>query len=167
VLFNLGHVYHELGHVREALAMFQRSRARSQTVDSIVRKLYAMIAQCHRTLGEHAQALAACKAGREYYPDDCELLFQTGLALLAHRDLAGAEQSFLQLIHRQEGAHFGSLDTGLKGYKARHNLAVIYVEQGRLVEAEAQWRAALAEHPGFAPALMGLEHLGRQRALAS
>ena len=87
--------------------------------------------------------------------------------MLAHGDLAGAEQSFLQLIHRREGAHFGSLDTGLKGYKARHNLAVIYVEQGRLAEAEAQWRAALAEQPAFTAALTGLEHLGRQRAMAS
>jgi len=87
--------------------------------------------------------------------------------LLAHRDLAGAEQSFLRLIEAREGAHFASLDTGLKGYKARHNLAVIYVEQGRLAEAEAQWRAALAEQPGFTPALIGLEQLCRQRAIAS
>jgi len=53
------------------------------------------------------------------------LLFQQGLALREHRDLAGAEQSFLRLLTAQEGAHFASLDTGLKGYKARHNLAVI------------------------------------------
>jgi len=76
-LFNLGHVYHE--QVREALSMFQRSLARSQAVDSIVRKLYAMIAQCHRTLGEHAQALAVCKhypvhpfahSPRDYFMED-------------------------------------------------------------------------------------------------
>jgi len=95
------------------------------------------------------------------------LLFQQGLALREHRDLAGAEQSFLRLLTAQEGAHFASLDTGLKGYKARHNLAVIYMEQGRLAEAEAQWRAALAEQPAFTAALTGLEHLGRQRAMAS
>src|SRR5207247_6425594 len=57
VLFNLGTVYQELGQVREALSMFQRSLARSQTVDAIVRKLHAMIAQCHPTWGKHAQAL--------------------------------------------------------------------------------------------------------------
>ena len=48
------------------------------------------------------------------------------------------------------------MDTGLAGYKARHNLAVVYREQGRLAEAETQWRAAVEEQPGFAPAWMGL-----------
>jgi hypothetical protein len=36
---------------------------------------------------------------------------------------------------------------------------VLYREQGRLAEAEAQWRAALAEQPQFTPALNGLKQL--------
>jgi len=53
-LFNLGCVFEELGQLREALPMLQRSLERSQPGDSIVRKLYALIAQCHRRLGEAA-----------------------------------------------------------------------------------------------------------------
>ncbi len=40
--------------------------------------------------------------------------------------------------------------------KARHNLAVIYQEQGRLAEAEEQWRTAVASEPHFLPAWVGL-----------
>ena len=165
-LFNLGMVFQELGQVREALARFQRSLERSEPGDSIVRKLYALIVQCHRNLGETQPALAACQAGRGHYPEDCELLFQQALLLLETRNPAEAERCFLHLLEKREGAHFASLDLGLQGYKARHNLAVLYYEQGRLAEAEAQWRAALAEQPNFAPARGALEKLTAPHAIA-
>jgi len=167
-LFNLGCVFQELGQIREALPLLERSLARSQAGDSIVRKLYALIVQCHRQLGEHDQALAACKTGQQHYPQDCELLFQEGLVRREHGDRVGAERCFLHLMQNREGAHFASLDTGLRSHKARHNLAVLYREQGRLAEAEAQWRAALAEQPQFTPALNGLKQLlGARQAVAS
>jgi tetratricopeptide (TPR) repeat protein len=58
-----------------------------------------------------------------------------------------------------------SVDVGLRGYKARHNLAVLCQEEGRLAEAEMHWQAALAEQPDFAPGLLGLAevYLTQQR----
>jgi FkbM family methyltransferase len=56
----------------------------------------------------------------------------------------------------REGEHFASVDAGLRGYKARHNLAVLCQEQGRYPEAEAHWRAALADRPDYVPAWVGL-----------
>src|SRR5262245_2625215 len=53
--------------------------------------------------------------------------------------------------------HFGSVDADLRGYKARQNLAVIYLEEGRL--AEAEYRAVVAERPDFLPAWLGLGEL--------
>src|SRR5205807_2079253 len=50
-------------------------------------------------------------------------------------------------------------DAGLRGYKTRQNLGIIYWEQGRAAEAEAQWRAALEEVPSFLPAWMSLGEL--------
>jgi hypothetical protein len=57
------------------------------------------------------------------------------------------------------------VDAGLKGYKTRHNLAALYLQQGRMPEAEYQWRDALAERPDFVPAWLGLGevYLGQQR----
>lgn len=158
-LFNLGSVYQELGKQKEALEYLRRSLNRSQPGDSIVRKLYALIAQCHRLLGQHAEARAACAEGREFYPDDAELLFQEALARREQEDRAGAEACLLRLIHGTEDAHFASVDTGLRGHKARHNLAVQYQDEGRLAEAEAQWQATVQQEPTFAPAWLGLAEL--------
>src|SRR5262249_18032576 len=127
--------------------------------DSIVRKLYALIAQCHRQLGQNAEALAACQQGRQHYPDDIELLFLEGLAWRERGELAQAEACLVRLLQTPPGEHFASVDAGLRGCKARHNLALIYRDQGQAAEAAVQWRAALAEQPDFAPALLGLGEL--------
>jgi tetratricopeptide (TPR) repeat protein len=163
--FNLGSVYQELGRPQEALPCLRRSLQRSDPGDSIVRKLYALIVQCQRRLGQTAEALAACREGRGHYPEDAELLFQEALLQRDHGDRAGAEAALLQLLGTREKAHFASVDTGLRGYKARQNLAALYHEQGRAAEAEAQWRQALAEQPGFVPAWLGLAEvcLAQQR----
>jgi protein O-GlcNAc transferase len=50
-------------------------------------------------------------------------------------------------------------ELGLRGHLTRHNLAVLYRDQQRFGEAEAQWRIALAEQPGFVDAHLGLGEL--------
>jgi GT2 family glycosyltransferase/predicted Zn-dependent protease len=158
-LFNLGSVYQELGRPGEAIPLLQRSLERSDPADSIVRKLYALLAHCHRRLGERAAAAAACRAGRRLYPDDAELLFQETDLSAEAGDADGAEACLLRLLHGKEGAHFASVDAGLRGFKARYKLALLYERQGRRAEAEAQWRAALAETPGFLPGWLALGDL--------
>ena len=74
-LFNLGSVIHEMGKVAEAVPHLRRSLGLSDPADSIVRKLYALLSQCHRELGQADLAAAACRTGLEYYPDDTELLY--------------------------------------------------------------------------------------------
>jgi GT2 family glycosyltransferase/tetratricopeptide (TPR) repeat protein len=164
-LFNLGSVNQELGRPMEALAALRRSLERSHPRDSIVRKLYALVVQCHRQLGQPREALAACQAGRGLYPDDAELLFSEGVLRRELGDPAAAEACLVRLLGAHEAEHFASLDAGLRGYKARHNLAVLYQEQGRHAEAESQWRAALAERGDFLPAWLGLAevYLAQQR----
>src|SRR5439155_18428962 len=143
----------------EALPLLRRSLELSQPGDSIARKLFALSAQCQRQLKQPAEAVKICLAGRQYFPDDAELLFQEALARNEHRDLQGAEKCLLRLIDGQDQALFASVDVGLRSYKARHNLAVIMQAQGRLAEAEAQWRHALTEQPAYLPALLGLAEL--------
>src|SRR5581483_2587541 len=153
------------GKFAEALPRLQASLGRSRVGDSIVRKLYAMIAQCHRQLGQAAGALAACQEGRRHYPDDVELIFQESLARRALKDLAGAEACLLRVLNSRQQEYFASVDAGLRGYKARYNLAVIYRDAGRLAEAEAQWRLVLDERPDFVPAMTALAetYLGQER----
>jgi GT2 family glycosyltransferase/tetratricopeptide (TPR) repeat protein len=164
-LFNLGSVYQEMGQTAEALTLFRRSLAGSQPDDSIVRKLYALIAQCHRQLGQPQEALASCQQGRGHYPDDVELLFQEGVVRRERGDHGGAEACWLRLLGSKDAEHFGSVAVGLRGYKTRHNLALLYQEQGRLAEAEMHWQAALEELPDFLPASLklGEVYLTQQR----
>jgi tetratricopeptide (TPR) repeat protein len=51
------------------------------------------------------------------------------------------------------------VDDGMRGYRTRDLLARIYRDQGRVSEAEIQWRAAVAEKPSFLPAWLGLGDL--------
>jgi GT2 family glycosyltransferase/tetratricopeptide (TPR) repeat protein len=163
-LFNLGQVFQELGQYAEALPLLRRSLARSHPSDSIVRKIYALIVGCHRRLGQQGKALAACAEGRLHYPADDELLFLEGVIRRDRGDLAGAAAALERLLASPPAEHFASVDAGLRGPKARHNLAVVYQQQGRSAEAEALWRQVVAEQPAFLPAWLGLGelHLGRK-----
>ncbi len=158
-LFNLGSVYNELGDMPAAIAALEGSLAGSHPKDSIVRKLHALLAQCHRRAGDPAKAATACRSGRAIYPDDAELLFIESNLLKESKDARGSEELLLKLIHGREDEHFGSVDTGLRGHKARHNLACLYFETNRYAEAESQWRTALVDDPGFLPAHLGLGEL--------
>ncbi len=158
-LFNLGAVHHEMGKFEQALPFLMRSLERSHPSDSIVRKLYALIAQCHCQLGQRGAALVACRAGRTFCSDDAELLFQEGMLLRELGERAAAIGCFLRLLHGGEGPHFASVDAGLRGYKAQHNLASLYQEDGHAADAESLWRQALAEQPDFGPAWLGLAEL--------
>jgi tetratricopeptide (TPR) repeat protein len=158
-LFNLGAVSHELGRPAQALVYLRASLERSQPGDSIVRKLYALIAQCHRRLRQPGEALAACRAGRRHYPEDAELLFVEGLLLGEQGDARGAELAWLRLLATREAEHFGSVDAGLGNAKARHHLAALYRDQGRSAEPERQWRRAVAGQPDFLPGWLGLADL--------
>jgi GT2 family glycosyltransferase/Flp pilus assembly protein TadD len=158
-LFNLGAILQELGQHAEALPCLRRSLERSQPSDSIVRKIYALLVGCHKALGQKDPAFAACQEGRRHYPEDVELLFAEGILRRDQGDLEGAAGCLEQLLTSQAPPHFASVDAGLKSYKGRHNLALVYQQQGRWAEAEAQWRAALAERPDFLPSLLGLGEL--------
>jgi tetratricopeptide (TPR) repeat protein len=72
------------------------------------------------------------------------------------KDWPRAEAAFRELIAGTDGPHFASVDGGLRGVKARHNLALVYLDSGRSADAAAEWRAALALDPAFVPALAGL-----------
>jgi tetratricopeptide (TPR) repeat protein len=155
-LFNVGWAYEDLGRAAEALPILRRSLEGSHPGDSIVRKLYTLIVECHRKLRQPAEALAACREGRRLYPEDAQLLFLESVLLNEQGDIAGAEACLLRLVSGNEGPHFASAAEGLRGHLARHNLAVMYQEQGRDAEAEAQWKAVLVEQPAYGPGWLGL-----------
>jgi len=158
-LFNLGALYDEIERPAEALPLLQRSLERSRPRDSIVPKLFVLIVRCHRRLGQPKEALDVCRGGQAICPGDVELIFFEALIERELGDLKGAEATWLRLLRAPQPAGFANVDDGLRGYKARHNLAVIYEETGRWAEAEAEWRAAVDEKPSFAPGWLRLGDL--------
>jgi tetratricopeptide (TPR) repeat protein len=158
-VFNLGSVYHELGRPAEALPLLRRSLERSHVNDSIVRKLYALIASCLSALGRPDEALACCAEGRGHYPDDAELLFVEASLREGQGDIEKAIACLRRLRRPEGGAHFGSVADGLRGHKAANNLAALLLRKGEAREAEQLWREALEERPDFTPSLLGLGNL--------
>jgi glycosyltransferase involved in cell wall biosynthesis/tetratricopeptide (TPR) repeat protein len=155
-LFNLGATYADLGRYAEALPLLQESLARSHPRDSIVRKLFALTANCLMHLGRPDEALQACARGQAVCPDDQELLFLEGLIRTDQDDLHGAHAALVRLLGTHSEQHFASVADGLRGHRGRHQLAVVCCRLGEHAEAEAMWRAVLRERPGFVPAHVGL-----------
>ncbi len=158
-LFNLGWAYVELQQFAQAIPYLRRSLERCGHGDSIVRKLFFLLSVAHEQLGQVPEALRWCRAGRVRCPDDAELLFQEGLLLRRLNDRSGAKAAWRALIEVRPSHHFASVDAGVRGFKPRHQLAVLYRDEGDAAAAETQWRAVVAERPGFLPAWAELAEL--------
>jgi glycosyltransferase involved in cell wall biosynthesis len=164
-LFNLGWTLLDLGRTEEALTHLRTSLEKTSPSSSTLRKLYHLLTLAYRALDRKEEALAKCAEGLERFPFDAELLFEEGMLRRDRGDLRGAEKSWLSLLDSRRGQYFASEDVGLRGFRTRQLLAEVYRHQDRRLEAEVQWRAALAERPDFEPAWMGLAelYLGSQR----
>lgn len=159
VLFNLGVTYYGWGRVADALPVLEKCLAHSERGFYLFGKLYALLVRTHRDLGHVQEALAVCRAGRAREPADIELLFLEATMLRSQGDLAGAEARYRQLLESRAARSLSAVDLSLCGHKARHNLAGILRQQGRIAEAEVQWRSALTEQPDYGPACLSLGEL--------
>jgi tetratricopeptide (TPR) repeat protein len=158
-LFNLGWTLLDLGRTEEALTHLRSSLETTSPSSSTLRKLYHLLALAYRALGRQEEALKVCAEGLERFPLDAELLFEEGLLRRDQGDLRGAEKNWLSLLDARRGQYFASEEVGLRGFRTRQLLAEVYRAQDRRLEAEVQWRAALAERPDFEPARVGLAEL--------
>jgi glycosyltransferase involved in cell wall biosynthesis/Tfp pilus assembly protein PilF len=114
-----------------------------------------------RHQGKLAQAAGVCRSARVHCPQDVDLLLLQGIVLRENADWEDAETCLLAVI----SGHWPvpSQKTQQGRVEARHQLALLYGQTGRLQEAEAQWREVLAECPDHAAARQGLLDLSRQR----
>jgi len=110
-----------------------------------------------------AEAAVVCQSGRGHCADDPELLLLHGTLLIEIGDLGNAEAALVQMLEidfpRQAGSLPHESAAQQRCLTARHNLALIYRRQGRLGEAEGQWRAILVEKPDLLAAWLGLAEL--------
>jgi tetratricopeptide (TPR) repeat protein len=154
--FNLAWALHKIGRSSEALPLLELCRDRLPPDVSIVPKVYRLLGQLHQQAGRMQQALTAFLTGRALFATDVELLLHEGLLRRQLRDYAGCESCLRRILTLPAASCLGGLDLGLRGYKTRHALAELYLEQRRFADAETEWRRVVSEQPGFGPAWLGL-----------
>ena len=155
-LFNLGSIAIEQTNWNESLVYLKRSLAGSAPTDSIVRKLYALIARSHQMLRDFPAALECCAEGLRLDPDDAELLFRKAVVHRGIGQAADAEQCWRRILTLSRPRKFASLDQGIYGHLTRRNLAALAQERGDAEEARRHWRAVLTECPGDREAIRQL-----------
>ncbi len=166
VLFNLGSIAIERRGWHEALGYLEKSLAGSAASDSIVRKLFALIARAHQMLGGSQAALDTCAKGLELDPEDAELWFRKGVVHRQRGESSAAEDCWRRILGLQRPDQFCSVDQGIYGHLTRRNLAALAAERGDLASAKQLWRDVLAECPGDRDALAKLERLGQSVSAA-
>ena len=167
VLFNCGMTHFYMGNHDEAIPHLENALLNSQSTESISRKIYALLAACYLAKDDLELAKQHLEDGLRLFPLDPELNFRAGLIYTRLNNYSAAEMCYLNVINRPETGHIDSLDVSIISYKAPHNLAMLYADQGRLQEAEYQWLSALKSEPNFKPSIEGLILLyARQGRLA-
>jgi GT2 family glycosyltransferase/2-polyprenyl-3-methyl-5-hydroxy-6-metoxy-1,4-benzoquinol methylase len=155
-LFNLGMTYVDASRYEEAVEFLRRSIAQSGPGESHVRKAYALLVYAQMQLKRLDEASQTCQQGRKLFPEDAELRFRQGVLLHELGCLEEAARAYREVLENREERHFSSVDQGLKGFKARQNLAVVSAEMGDLAGAESQWRAIVQEVPRYRQGWRGL-----------
>ncbi len=158
-LFNLGRTYRNLDHIPKSMEFFRRSLELAEPTMSIVRKLHALLASGYMALGQVDDAVAICVKGLAQFPNDAELLYQNAILMREKGDLAAAEKCLIELLQSKATTYFDLIEDGVRGYKARHQLALVYQESGRRAEAVREWQRVAMERPDFAPAKSKLREL--------
>lgn len=165
-LFNIGMTYADMSEHEKAIEALDRSLSRADPSESHVRKIFALLVASHSHQGHYEKASEVCERGLIQFPEDPELLFRRGI--LAHQfgRFEEAEQAYLSVLRERGERHFTSVDRGITGFKARHNLAVVYWDMGRPDQAEALWRQVVQEVPKYRDAWRALgENLVQQGKL--
>lgn len=157
VLFNLGMTYLYATKEYEVAAHYlRRCLDRSHWADSIVRKAYAMLGTARLCQGEPCAALDANEEGRRHYPEDAELLFQAGQLYQQLGRFDAARRCLERLLAGTEEAEYRSVDVGLRTYRGRHELALLFRRMGDAPHCERVLRDIHAAHPTYLPAQLDL-----------
>ena len=123
----------------------------SSAGESHLRKAYALLVSSQYQADRHEAAWEACQRGSELFPEDKELLFRSGMLHHHFGRLEQAAGTYLEILNGQAERHFSSVDSGIDGFKARHNLALVYNDMQAFDRAEEQWRLIVAEKPDYRP----------------
>lgn len=156
VLFNLGMTEHYGGMHAEAVDWLRQCLAASGDGESHVRKAYSLLAVSQREMGDLDAALETLARGLAAVGDDPELHFQSGYTHTLRERWEPARRHYEAAVAGDVSGHFSSVDTGILGYKAFHNLGQVCLQTGDWPAARLWWEKALEGAPDFTPSLFCL-----------
>ncbi|MEJ7592630.1 MAG: glycosyltransferase [Planctomycetaceae bacterium] len=163
VLFNLGMTHEDAGEYQLAEGFLRRSIEVAADGESHLGKTWALLANCLRQQGRTAEAITTISAALSQFPGDKELLFRRATLYQDAGQLNEAAADYDRVLHEAVDKVFQSVDRGITGFKARHNLALTLKDLDQLDEAAAQWQASISDCRPFSPAWNGLGRLHAQR----
>lgn len=155
-LFNLGMTYADVKDWDKAIGFLRRSITCSPPEASHLRKAYALLVYCLAQQNDHPAAMVVCQTALQQFPRDVELRFRQAVLLHDAGRLLEAAAVYEEILRGGSERHFSSRDRALNGFKARHNLAIVYTDMGDLGKAEEQWRKVVEEVPTYRPGWRGL-----------
>jgi tetratricopeptide (TPR) repeat protein len=159
VLFNLGMTHEDVGNYAEAEELLTRCLEASADGESHVRKTYSLLVNSLKGQGRLQSAVETANQALRKFPDDKELLFRRSILHLELNQLDLAARDMEQVIQESIDRTFQSLDQGITGHKAFHNLGVIYEQLGRFRDAENCWQQAIQLCPAFSVSWLALARL--------
>jgi glycosyltransferase involved in cell wall biosynthesis len=154
--WNLGMTFYYRGDYPAAIEKLEACLALAGPRDSTNRKAYALLCAAYSQLKQPDKAREYVERGLNQYPTDPELLFRAANLYQELGDLARAEQTYKTLFSSAQSGHIDSVDVTTSTYKARHNLALVYLLQNRVQDAERELLIALQYKQDFAPSIRTL-----------
>lgn len=161
VLFNLGMTAHYCDDHAGAIEWLEKSLAASQSEESHVRKIYALLGVSQRKLGNVGTALDTFEKGLAAVGEDPELRFQLALTLAELGRFADAKAQYLAMSVDYED-HFSSFDVSILGFKRYFNLASVCLQLDQYQEAK-EWLRKAMESEGKFEAAESLFHASMAR----
>jgi glycosyltransferase involved in cell wall biosynthesis len=116
VLFNLGAIAVERREWTRAPKFLESSLGGSASSDSIVRKLFALIARSYQMMGDSHTALLTCDRGLNLDPEDAELWFRKAVVHRHRGESAEAENCWRRILRLHCPDQFCSFDQGIYGH---------------------------------------------------
>jgi tetratricopeptide (TPR) repeat protein len=159
VLFNLGMTHADAEQYQEAIEFLTHCIEVSGPEESHVRKAYALLVSSLSKADRPDAAWTTCQKGLELFSTDKELLFRQAMLQHEFGRLDEAAHSYQTLIDSRPERYFQSIDLGIGGAKARHNLALVHEDRGDILAAAREWHRILMDHPNYHEAKSAIARL--------
>ena len=137
VFYNIGQSSLVLERKAEAFEFFERSFSLAPPDAPFLQPLYVHLVGGLYDQNRFHEALVLCRRGLAIFGGDAELLFHEASLTVEIGDLPLGERLFRQWLTLPLGEEILMKDPNLP-YKARQNLACVYLRQGRVAEGEAE-----------------------------